>query len=318
MAKLFGNLGKSEKEQQQEMLSAYLDNALPSAERARFEQQLALDDGLQDELTEMRMWQRQMRSLPARRVPRNFTLDPALYGRPQRRPLASAYPLLRMATAFTAVLLVIALAANMFLDDIVSDAAQFAAQEAVSSAPAPEMAAGEAAPQEEMMREQAAPTAQPAETFMLEESAVMEADEVPVEIVEPQEALPENPQEAVTSADDQAAGSEELLTEKPLEISPALEILEETAQPSAARDGEAPPREPSLTDLERQTAPRVEVEPAISATTEANALLSVTAAEEASEGPLASFSKIAAPLLAGLTLLFVILLILTLLARARR
>ncbi|MEJ2754054.1 MAG: zf-HC2 domain-containing protein, partial [Chloroflexota bacterium] len=95
------NLGRSEEQRQQEALSAFLDGELAPDEIARVEQDLASNSNLREELAEMQLWKSQMRDLPARRVPRNFTLDPGIYGRPQRRPFAGAYPVLRTATAVT-------------------------------------------------------------------------------------------------------------------------------------------------------------------------------------------------------------------------
>jgi hypothetical protein len=47
--------------------------------------------------------------LPRRPAPRNFTLDPALYGRPQKQPLLHLYPALRVATTLTAFFFILAL-----------------------------------------------------------------------------------------------------------------------------------------------------------------------------------------------------------------
>lgn len=117
MFDLLRNLTKSDVEKQQEALNAYLDNALTSQEEQRFEQRLAQDTALQAQVAQLRILKQQMRRLPQRRVPRNFMLDPQKYGRPQTAPLIRAYPILRTATALTAVFFVIALAANVFLSD---------------------------------------------------------------------------------------------------------------------------------------------------------------------------------------------------------
>jgi len=55
-----------------------------------------------------------LRQLPRRRVPRNFMLDPAVYGRPTREPLVQAYPVLRIATVLTAFFFVLAIALQTF------------------------------------------------------------------------------------------------------------------------------------------------------------------------------------------------------------
>ncbi len=81
---------------------------------------LEQDEALRAKLGQMRLLQQQMRQLPQRRVRRNFVLDPALYGRPQREPLVQAYPILRTATALAAFFFIFALAANLFLDNRVT------------------------------------------------------------------------------------------------------------------------------------------------------------------------------------------------------
>lgn len=107
------NLTKSAAEKRQEMLNAYVDGRLSPQQQAQFERELARDERLRDDLVRLRLVQQQLRGLPPRRVPRNFTLDPALYGRPQREPLVQAYPALRLATALTAFFFVLALALQM-------------------------------------------------------------------------------------------------------------------------------------------------------------------------------------------------------------
>jgi anti-sigma factor RsiW len=109
------NLTKSAEEKQQEALNAYLDDALSPQERQQFEQRLARDADLRLEVEQRRTLQMQMRQMPRRRVPRNFTLDPAVYGRPQRQPLFEFYPVMRAATVLTALFFILALGADLFL-----------------------------------------------------------------------------------------------------------------------------------------------------------------------------------------------------------
>ncbi|MBX3054978.1 MAG: hypothetical protein KF770_00765 [Anaerolineae bacterium] len=108
------NWTKSAAARQQETMTAYLDNALPPAERQRFEQQMAQDPDLQAEVAQQQQTRALLRQLPPRQVPRNFTLDPALYGRPARQPLVTYYPALRAATVLTAVLLFFVVGLNLF------------------------------------------------------------------------------------------------------------------------------------------------------------------------------------------------------------
>lgn len=109
------NLTKSAEEKQQEALNAYLDDALSPQERQQFEQLLARDAELRLKVEQRRALQMQMRQMPRRRVPRNFTLDPAVYGRPQRQPLFEFYPVMRAAAVLTAIFFILALGTDLFL-----------------------------------------------------------------------------------------------------------------------------------------------------------------------------------------------------------
>lgn len=172
------NVTKSEEEKRQEQLNAYLDDALSPRERQQFEALLADDAALRAALTQLRALREDVRRLPRRRVPRNFTLDPALYGRPQPQPLVQAYPLLRAATALTALIFVIALGAELFLPGAqpaaVSDAVPVALE-----APAEEELAVEEAPQAQMAAE------------AVETTTVLEAPALEMESVEEEAAADE-------------------------------------------------------------------------------------------------------------------------------
>jgi|GEM_PF-757352 len=70
-------------EQDYELLSAYLDGALPPTERTALETRLGADDGLRQELEALRQTVTLIGNLPARTAPRDFTLTPAMV-RPAR------------------------------------------------------------------------------------------------------------------------------------------------------------------------------------------------------------------------------------------
>lgn len=108
------NLRKTAEEQQQEALTAYLDNALAPRERQQFEQELAQNPTLQAQLEAQRQVKTRLHALPRRRVPRNFTLDPALYGRPLPQPLFQLYPVLRAATVLNGIVLILMVALGSF------------------------------------------------------------------------------------------------------------------------------------------------------------------------------------------------------------
>lgn len=108
------NITKSASEKRQERLNAYLDGALTAQERRRFETELAEDADLRDELETLRWVKMSVQQLPRVRAPRNFILDPAVYGqRAKPRATGSLYPGLRVATALTAFFFILALTLDL-------------------------------------------------------------------------------------------------------------------------------------------------------------------------------------------------------------
>ena len=307
------NLRKSAEEQQQEALNAYLDDALAPQQRQQVENELAADANLQADLAQMRALQQQMRQLPQRQVPRNFMLDPALYGRPRREPLIQAYPVLRTATVLTAFIFIFALAANVFLGSasnlasesaesvamIAESAAESAFEEAVEleAEPAMEM---EAQPEgvEEMVEEEsdkALSFAQAADEATAAEQA-MPAQALGESAFEGSEAGIE-PQATLESAD---------------KLRETLPAIMETEEASAGLP--APPLAASTavaTEIARQLIPQIV--PTHIASGQGEELASEVGAPDGVLGSLGGFSLIV--LLLGIVLL--ILLVLTLMARRR-
>lgn len=160
------DLRKTDKEQQQESLTAYLDGALSPAQMAQFEQQLSIDASLRRQLEQQRQIKENLRQLPRVRAPRHFTLDPAVYGRPQSQPGFLLYPALRTATVLVALLLVFAVSFDLFTGTV--------------SAPGPaafESAVGELAVGDPAL-EQALPAEEPVASEPLEESAIVASEEI--------------------------------------------------------------------------------------------------------------------------------------------
>lgn len=166
------DLRKSDEEQQQESLTAYLDDALSSAQMAQFEQRLSIDADLRRQLGQQRQIKENLRQLPRVRAPRYFTLDPAVYGRPEPQPGFPLYPALRTATVLVALLFVFAVSFDLY----------------TGTAGVPDTATVEQAAREIVAGDQALELAQPAEEPVasepLEESAIVasEAFEAPAEI----------------------------------------------------------------------------------------------------------------------------------------
>ncbi len=138
-----------------EALSAYLDGALPPAEVARLEPRLADDAGLRAALDDLRLTRRILRSAPALRPPRSFTLTPAQAGA-RRRPAAA--PALR----FAATLATVAFLAVSGLDLLGASLRQSAAAPAAAALPQPQTFDLQA-PAGEAALESAAATEAPAE-----------------------------------------------------------------------------------------------------------------------------------------------------------
>ncbi|GAB4579074.1 MAG: hypothetical protein Fur0022_18120 [Anaerolineales bacterium] len=98
--------------QEQEMLSAYLDNALTPRERQRLETQLQARPELRAALEELRQTRQLLRAAPALRAPRNFTLTPEMAGLRTRPP--RVYPAFQWAFALAMVLFVAVLGGEAF------------------------------------------------------------------------------------------------------------------------------------------------------------------------------------------------------------
>jgi anti-sigma factor RsiW len=98
-----------------ELLSAYLDNDLSDRERAALEQRLEHEDTLRVTLADLRETVALLRDLPRLKAPRNFTLDPAVYGKktPWWKPLFALESILQLSgalgTAAAIVLIVLGL-----------------------------------------------------------------------------------------------------------------------------------------------------------------------------------------------------------------
>lgn len=109
------DLRKSDEEKRQEAITAYLDGHLSPAEWRQFEEKLATDPGLRHEVELQSFIKNNLRQLPQVRAPRNFTLDPALYGAPELEPAVRLYPILRTATVLVGIFFVIAVGAALLL-----------------------------------------------------------------------------------------------------------------------------------------------------------------------------------------------------------
>lgn len=189
------NLRKTDELKRQEAITAYLDGALTPGERRRFEEKLAADETLRAEVEQQRLIKENLQRLPFVRSPRNFTLNPALYGRPAPEPAGRLYPALRAATVLVAFFFVIAVAAELLtfagrggpslaLAPMADEAAEISKEVIVSES---EGAPMEATAARSVVAEEALDVQAEAEEMVAEAEMAAEApaEEMPIPIEEP-------------------------------------------------------------------------------------------------------------------------------------
>ena len=96
-----------------QQLSAYLDGQLPTRQASRLEKRMQMDPGLRAEYESLLHTRSLLRSLPSRRVPRNFTLTPDMVRTPQRRMPSFLIPTLRLSSSAAALILVLTFALEL-------------------------------------------------------------------------------------------------------------------------------------------------------------------------------------------------------------
>lgn len=90
-----------------ELVSAYLDNALPPEERAAFEQRLKAEPALAHALTDLEGTRILLRRAPQRRAPRSFALRADMVSAPQKTIFGGWTSLNLVSAAATLVLMLI-------------------------------------------------------------------------------------------------------------------------------------------------------------------------------------------------------------------
>lgn len=254
MFDFFRNLGKSAAEKRQELANAYLDGELSPREASRFEAELDQDPSLRAELAQLRQIKRSLQQLPQVRAPRNYTLDPAVYGVVAPEPASQWLPALRVATALTAFFFIITVALDVFTVSerapLLSAGAQEAQEAEVADVVVEEVEvegeavavtrvvtemAEEPVEEEVEMAEDAAqlapgPTEEAAASALaVEESA--EAEEVP-EAVEEEAAAEEAPEELEEEAAEEVTAEEAVA-----DVADEDEAARATAAPPGAGGG---------------------------------------------------------------------------------
>jgi len=103
----------SKLERNLETISAYLDGELTGHEREQIERLLQEDDNLREWYQELMRTRSVIRNTPALRAPRNYYLTPEMVGQKEQPP--RAFPILRFASAFAALLLVLLFLGDYFI-----------------------------------------------------------------------------------------------------------------------------------------------------------------------------------------------------------
>lgn len=236
------NLRKTEEEKRQEQLTAYIDGELSTHEQQAFEQEVARNDALRADIEAQQQVKLMLKQAPRLRAPRNFTLDPAVYG--QRTAAAPSfterlYPQLRVATAVMAVLLVgvisLEFLSNPAAEPVLAPAANVAlvTQEAEFSTAQdaePPMAESQAAPAAAVMVEESAEDA-------AEEMAAAGETEVEEEGVAASEAVLAPPtstaQPTTTAAEADTADEAPAVPRPSATVGPAVRAVDEEENAAA-------------------------------------------------------------------------------------
>jgi hypothetical protein len=280
------NISKPEEEKRREQLNAYLDGALSLQEQRRLEEDLKRDAALRAELEQLRWVKSSVQRLPRVRAPRNFILDPAIYGKrasPRSGKAAGRwqpYPALRLATALTAFFFVLALALDVatpygaITRPLIGGAqAPAAAEETLRAADEVSMLAqGERSVEEPAGQESAAqevPEEGAAEPAPLAATGEQPAAEMAAEAAE--QAAEEAAEEPVTGGDAFGDVSEEGIENEPEEqpaprtAAPAAAAGESTMEATEAAEIGAPGPQATPTALAAATSTPPVTEPEISA-----------------------------------------------------
>ncbi|MDX1662674.1 MAG: zf-HC2 domain-containing protein [Candidatus Promineifilaceae bacterium] len=229
MFDFFRNLRKSAAEKRQEQISAYLDGEMTPAERGRFESALEQEPALRADLEAFQQIKRSVQALPRIRAPRNYVLDPAVYGAQKPAPSFGYYPVLRTATALTALFLVLLVSLDLITPG--GGIAQAGREGPLAAAVEEVMVAEDEVAQVEMAEDMA--DLAPAESApVAEDAAEVEVFELEVE----EEMAAEVAEEAVVEEEALEAPSAAELADEEAPAPPDQESIQTLETPDAEPD----------------------------------------------------------------------------------
>lgn len=245
------NLFKSKEEKRQEQIAAYIDQEMEQTERSRFEALLRQDAELQAGLESQQTVKSLLSQIPRLKAPRNFVLNPAVYGGKAPAPslIELLYPKMKVATAAVSFMFVILLGVGFLQSGLPASAPSQPENIALDSADveADTDAAGEAAMESEAIIQATAPALSANSS---EEKAIVVAEEEVVEAEIVEEAMfdsaeseaPISPRQAepadlsgerVGMADSEIAPEPaEAPAAKSIEATPAAEVAKEAVEVS--------------------------------------------------------------------------------------
>ncbi|TVR24547.1 MAG: hypothetical protein EA396_01055 [Anaerolineaceae bacterium] len=245
-------------EQEYQQLSEYIDGTLPASERAALEARLRTDDALRAELDALRDTVALVRRLPALKAPRDFSLTPAMVGRPAQPSLTPPRRDSRRITQFPAMALLsaaasfifIVLGAVLWLSDAPDTSPIMTPIPAVASMPTTPPVTFDAPPDDvfDGMAEEAFAPLPDAEVDDADGIGAMRAFSAPAD----EEAEPELPEAVMQAdmADAMAADDVEQAAEAIIEQMDGIEALtiEPEAAPPAPEQAEASADAPIVAD----------------------------------------------------------------------
>ena len=248
------SLFRSQVDRDLELLSAYLDNALPAKDAARLELRLQNEPELRTQLAELRATHRLLRELPVLPAPRNFTLRPEDVEAPIR-PVGLQW--MRWATAAVAFAFAFVLAADAFTTLGFGDAGGSAApqaesiviqQEAFAEPEEADAALDRAMVEEETVIETELETTAPVAELpaAAEPEAELLAEDVVVDAVSAEE---EAPQVGFATTGEGAAGEAVAESEAAESSSDEVRALETTTAAATATSEPAATITPTRTQL---------------------------------------------------------------------